>query len=95
MLLAALMGAELDEIIDDYMLSFYNYYGIDKKTEPERYEAVLNNNLLEMLYYVMGVNTYEELAQCDLESAVTKYLIDAGMTEEDILVLKQKLASEP
>ena len=91
MLLAALMGAELEEIIDDYMLSFYNYYGIDKESEPERYEAVLNNNLLVILYHVTGVNTYEELIQVDLESAVTKYLLDAGMEENDILTLKENL----
>ena len=83
--------AELEEIIDDYMLSFYNYYGIDKESEPERYEAVLNNNLLVILYHVTGVNTYEELLQVDLESAVTKYLLDAGMEENDILTLKEKL----
>jgi protein tyrosine/serine phosphatase len=92
MLLAALMGAELEEIVDDYMLSFYNYYGIDKETEPERYEAVLNNNLYEILYHITGVNTYEELAQVDLESAATKYLLDAGMTENDILTLKNNLS---
>ena len=91
MLLAALMGAELEEIIDDYMLSFYNYYGIDKETEPERYEAVLNNNLYAILYYVTGVNTYEALTQVDLESAATKYLLSAGMAENDILMLKDKL----
>ena len=91
MLLAALMGAELEEIVDDYMLSFYNYYGIEKETEHERYEAVLNNNLFAMLYHVMGVNTYEELTQVDLESAVTKYLLGAGMTENDILILKENL----
>ena len=91
MLLGALMGAELDEIIDDYMISFHNYYGIDKQTEPERYEAVLNNNLLAMLYHVTGVNTYDALEQMDLESAVTKYLLDAGMTESDILTLKENL----
>lgn len=92
MLLSALMGAELEEIIDDYMLSFYNYYGIDKETEPERYEAVLNNNILAILYHVMDVNTYEELAQVDLASAATKYLLNAGMTENDILTLKNNLS---
>ena len=92
MLLSALMGAELEEIVDDYMISYYNYYGIDKETEPERYEAVLNNNLYAVLYHVTGVNTYEELAQADLESAVTKYLLDAGMTENDILTLKNNLS---
>ena len=91
MLLGALMGAELQEIVDDYMLSFYNYYGITQENEPERYQVVLNNNLYAMLYHVTGVNSYEELTQVDLESAVTKYLLAAGMTEDDILTLKAKL----
>ena len=92
MVLEALMGADLQEIIDDYMISFYNYYGITKETEPERYEVVLNNNLYAMLYHVTGTNSYEELTQVDLESAVTNYLLNAGMTEEDILTLKTKLS---
>ena len=91
MVLGALMGAELDEIIDDYMISFYNYYGINKETEPERYDTVLKNNLLAMMYHVMDVKTYEELKQVDMEAAVTKYLIKSGMAEEDILALKGKL----
>lgn len=91
MILSSLMGAELEEIVDDYMISFYNYFGIDKETQPERYEAVLNNNLYAILYHVTGANTYEELTQVDLESAVRKYLIDAGMTEKDIAMLKDKL----
>ena len=91
MLLEALMGAELEEIIDDYMRSFYNYYGIDQQTQPERYDAVLRNNLLAILYHVTGVDTYDELTKVDLEAAVTTYLLDAGMTESDILLLKEKL----
>ena len=91
MLLEALMGAKLQAIIDDYMISFYNYYGIDKETQPERYEAVLNNNLMAMLCHVMGAESVEELEKIDLESAVTKYLLDAGMTEANILTLKEKL----
>ena len=91
MLLEALMGAQLQEIIDDYMLSFYNYYGISKDNEPERYEAVLNNNLLGMLYHVTGADSMETLEKIDLESAVTNYLLQHGMTENEILTLKDKL----
>lgn len=91
-LLGALMGAELQEIVDDYMLSFYNYYGITQEAEPERYEAALNTNLYVMLYHITGVNSYEELTQVDLESVATKYLLDAGMSEDDILTLKAKLS---
>ena len=91
MLLEALMGAQLQEIIDDYMLSFYNYYGIDKEKEPERYETVLNTNLFTMLYHVTGTDTIQELEQADLESAVINYLLKYGMSESDILTLKDKL----
>ena len=91
MLLEALMGASLDEIINDYMLSFYNYYGIDKEHEPQRYQVVLDANLMEMLCHVTGAESVEQLEQIDLETAVTEYLIDAGMSQEDILMLKEKL----
>lgn len=90
MLLEALMGASLDEIINDYMLSFYNYYGIDKEREPQRYQAVLDVNLMEMLRHVTG-DSIEKLRQIDLEVAATSYLIAAGMTQENILILKEKL----
>ena len=92
MLLGALMGADLQSIIDDYMISFYNYYGIDKESQPERYEVVLENNLMAMLYHVMDVDSLEELKNTDLQVAVTKYLMDNGMTEEEILTLKEKLS---
>lgn len=91
MLLEALMGATVDEIIGDYMLSFYNYYGIDKEREPERYQAVLDTNLMAILRHVTGAESVEELEQMNLEAAATAYLLDAGMTQEDILLLKEKL----
>ena len=91
MLLEALMGATLDEIISDYMISFYNYYGIDKEHEPERYQAVLDINLMEMLFHITGAESVEQLEQIDLETTVTAYLIEAGMSQEDIVMLKQKL----
>lgn len=91
MLLEALMGATLDEIISDYMISFYNYYGIDKEYEPKRYQAVLDINLMEMLFHITGAESVEQLEQINLETAVTAYLIEAGMSQEDIVMLKQKL----
>lgn len=92
MLLEALMGADLDEIIDDYMLSFKNYYGITKEDEPERYQAVFDNNLMAMLFHMTGAESIEELEQMDLEAAATDYLLRSGMAEEDIITLKEKLS---
>lgn len=91
MIIASIMGAELDDIIDDYMLSFYNYYGIDKKTQPERYKVVSDNNLIAMLCHVTGADSQEELKDTDLQSAVTDYLLRAGMTGDEIKALQKKL----
>ena len=91
MLLEALMGATLDEIVNDYMISFYNYYGIDKEQDPQRYQAVLDVNLMEMMLHITGAESVEQLEQIDLETAVTSYLIKSGMSQEDIVMLKQKL----
>lgn len=92
MLLEALMGADLDQIIDDYMLSFYNYYGITEENAPERYQTILDKNLLPMMYHVTGAEDRSALAQIDLEAAVTQYLLNAGMTQEDLSALKEKLS---
>lgn len=91
MLLEALMGATLDEIVGDYMLSFYNYYGITKDNDPQRYQAVLDTNLLAMLCHVTAAESAGALGQMDLEAAVTEYLLDAGMLQADIVTLKEKL----
>ena len=91
MILEALMGATLDEIVSDYMISFYNYYGIDKEQDPQRYQAVLDVNLMEMMLHITGAESVEQLEQIDLETAVTSYLIKSGMSQEDIVMLKQKL----
>lgn len=61
------------------------------QNDPERYETVLNTNLFTMLYHVTGTETIEELAQTDLESAVTNYLLRHGMDESTIQALKDKL----
>ena len=91
MLLEALMGADLQKIIDDYMISFRNYYGIDQESEPDRYQAILDINLMEMLFHVTGVQTRAQLAEINLQAAASQYLLRAGMAEEDILSLQQKL----
>lgn len=91
-LLEALMGAEFDEMLNDYSLSFYNYYGITEEKDAERYQTILDINLLPLLRHIAGVDNNSDLAQVDWEATATNYLLDAGMTEEDILTLKEKLS---
>ena len=67
------------------------FSAIDKEHEPQRYQAVLDVNLMEMLLHVSGAESVEQLEQINLETAVTAYLIEAGMSQDDIVMLKQKL----
>lgn len=72
----------------DISISVFIIFTESRCSHEQTYQEIYCN---PCLYHVTGVNTYEELIQVDLESAVTKYLLDAGMAENDILTLKEKL----
>jgi hypothetical protein len=81
------MGATLDEVIDDYMLTYYNYYGVEKGTE--KYDAVLKNNLIKALNTTFKV---DDVYKADLAAEAEAYLIeDAGLTSDEVSALKGKL----
>ena len=86
-LLECLMGATLDEVIDDYMLTYYNYYGVEKGTE--KYDAVLKNNLIRVLNTTFKV---DDVYKADLAAEAAAFLIeDAGLTADEVAALKAKL----
>ena len=86
-LLECLMGATLDEVIDDYMLTYYNYYGVEEGTE--KYDAVLKNNLIKALNTTFKV---DDVYKADLTAEAEAFLIeDAGLTADEVSALKGKL----
>ena len=89
-LLECLMGATLDEVIDDYMLTYYNYYGVEKGSE--KYNAVVNNNLIKELNATFRV---DDVYKADLVAEAEAYLIeDAGLTADEVAALKAKLGQQ-
>ena len=86
-LLGCLMGATLDEVIDDYMLTYYNYYGVEKDTE--KYDAVLKNNLIKALNTTFKV---DDVYKADLAAEAAAFLMeDVGLTADEVSALKGKL----
>ena len=86
-LLECLMGATLDEVIDDYMLTYYNYYGVEEGTE--KYDAIVKNNLIKSLSEVFKV---EDVYKADLAAEAAAFLVeDAGLTADEVTALKGKL----
>lgn len=85
-ILESLMGATYDEIAEDYMLSFYNYYGVTP--DARAYEIVLNANLVKNLNAVFDT----DIRTADLHAEAEEFLLDYGMTPEQIVKLEHNLS---
>ena len=87
--LECLMGASADEVVADYMVSYYNYYGIEPGTE--QYEAIADGNIRMFLPKAFGIDNLEG---ADLAASAEAYLLKIGMTEEEIGALKARLGTD-
>ena len=90
MLLEALCGASCGEIVDDYMITYDNYYKITKSDDPARYDVIVENVLYPMLLDVVGDDSVD-LESANLAEYAQRYLEEAGMKDEQIAALKEKL----
>ncbi len=83
-LIEALAGASYDEMRDDYMTTYDNYYGISKEATPERYDAVVSLYFDAFMEYLSGESDVEELREFSYVDSARKYLAEGGMTETEI-----------
>ena len=90
MLLEALCGASYDELETDYMLTYDNYYGITKESDPEKYDAIAESVFLPMLQSLAG-NTGDGLRNADYSVCARQVLLAGGMTQEQIDGLEARL----
>ena len=88
-LLSALMGLTYQEIVEDYMTTYENYYHIEKGSE--QYEAVKKSNIDSMLSFIASVES-DKLSQVDLSLKAEEFLFAIGMEEETVRKLKENLA---
>ena len=84
--LECLMGAPIDEVVGDYMVTFYNYYNV--KPEEERYSIIANSNIKKSLATAFGV---DDIETADLAAEAEQYLLDIGVSAEDIAKVKENL----
>ena len=89
-LLEALAGAEYGEIVDDYMITYDNYYGISEEADAARYQTIKEKNIDAMLAYLAGCEA-KDLPEADLAAGAEKYLTGAGMNEQDIHALLERI----
>ena len=85
-LLECLMGATYDEVVADYMVTYYNYYGVEPGTD--KYSAIANSNIIKTLQNAFGV---EDLSKADLQKGAKDYMKAIGLTDAEITDLMVNL----
>lgn len=88
-LLECFMGASYDEVTDDYMVTYYNYYGITP--DDERYDKIVDENIASSLRVLFGT---EDLASADLAAEAEDYFREIGLTDDEISALRERLGDE-
>ena len=90
-ILECLMGAEADEVVEDYMITYYNYYGIEAGTD--QYKQIAASTIEALLAKSFGIKSiYDD--GVDLKSCSETFLKDIGMNDEEILSLRKNLAHD-
>ena len=92
MILAALCGASVDELIADYMTTYENYYGVKKGSK--QYDSISKSNIQKMIMDVSKTGTIEEARSCNLAEATANYLKEkAGITDTNIRIIRERLCN--
>lgn len=87
-LILALAGASADEIIDDYMITYYNYYRITKEDKPEKYEAILGN-VRDFFYCICEAEDGADIRSLDLKAGAENYLRRGGLNDSQIARIEE------
>ncbi len=84
--LEALMGASAEEITADYMVTYYNYYGVQPGTE--QYDVIAASNIQKSLAAAFEMTSIYEGG---LQAAAVNYLSNIGLTAEEIAAVQANL----
>lgn len=90
-LLECLMGAGAEEVAADYMVTYFNYYGVEPGSE--RYVAIVQANIEKSLARAYEIeDIYAE--GVDLAAEAREYMnVRLGLTENEIQDLWEKLSA--
>lgn len=92
--LESLMGAGMQQIVADYMVSYENYYGVKKDTT--QYNAIADSNIVaEMTTVVYKLPKGSDLSGVNLAAATERYLLGIGLKPSEIAALKARLSAGP
>ena len=84
--LECLMGATADEVIADYMVTFFNYYGVQPETE--QYDIIANSNICKSLAAAFDI---ADIREADLQAEAEAYLLEIGLSAYEIAQIRTNL----
>lgn len=84
--LECLMGASADEVIADYMVTFYNYYGVQPGTE--QYDIIAGSNICKSLAAAFDI---ADIREADLQAEAEAYLLEIGLSADEIAQIRTNL----
>lgn len=85
--LESLMGASIGEVVEDYMVTYHNFYGVEEDSENYGRIAAIITQQLQNAY---GTTEFKENES--LSSYARDYLLGIGLSDEEIAELKARLA---
>ena len=90
-LLEGLCGATYDEMVADYLVTYYNYYGITPETDRNVCNTLVSLRLNPCLMFYAGVSDEVQLPSVDYAKAFANYLLTHGMSQQQLDALIQAL----
>ncbi len=90
MLIEAFAGATYNEIVEDYMMTYFNYYSISKAFDAKRYNIIVENVLDPMIQTMVGQNNVN-IKTANLAEYAKNYLISNNMTQEEVNLLRANI----
>ena len=91
MVLEAMCGATYQELVDDYFVTYMNYYKIEKGTA--KYNTIKNMHIDEMIRYVFDFPPQQNLLTAKYQETTDNYLHALGLTDSDIEIIVNKLTA--
>ena len=91
-ILECLMGASYKEVVEDYMVSYYNLYGVTK--DDPRYWTIVEENIeksLRTAFELDDNNEKTDLSSMNLSKYAKKYLHKIGLKDKEIHALMKNL----
>ncbi|MDO5475612.1 MAG: tyrosine-protein phosphatase [Eubacteriales bacterium] len=89
--LECLMGASADEVVEDFMKTYYNFYNVEPGSE--NYTKIADSAINPILAEAFDVEAIDG-EDVDLAKCAEDYLIRIGLTEEEITAVKGALGRD-